>query len=260
MTGRILIARGGDAGERLAAAVRQRGGDPWIAPLIEQVPPEDPAALTAAVERWNTGAYDWMVVTSANGAAAVADAGADSVPSAGIAAVGPATARALARRGLEVALTPDAAFSAAGLAPALLDAFGETPRRVLLPVSEIAGTTLERALHDAGHAVDRVTAYRTVPAPENAEAAAAVRAGEVAAILVSSGSIAREVARRFPALPPETRLVAIGPPTAEALGAAGLRADAVADPHTGDGMVAALAGLGLVHPSATHAPDTEEPS
>lgn len=249
MTGRILIARGGDAGDRLAAAVRARGGDPVIAPLIVQAPPEDPAELATAMTLWNAGIYDWMVVTSAHGAHAVADAGAG--PSARVAAVGPATADALSARGLEVALTPPHDFSADGIADALLSALGDEPVRILLPVSEIAGTVFERALREAGHRVDRVTAYRTLPAPETPEAAAMVAAGECAAILVTSGSIAREVARRFAPLPTHTRLIAIGHPTARALRDAALHVDAIADPHTADGLLAALEHLALLPATGT---------
>ncbi|UBH06961.1 uroporphyrinogen III methyltransferase [Leucobacter sp. Psy1] len=261
MTARILIARGGDAGERLAAAVRARGGEPVVAPLIVQAPPEDPGELATAMSLWNAGLYDWMVVTSAHGATAVADAGAGI--GGAIAAVGPATAEALTARGLDVALTPDGDFSADGIAEALLDLLGEEPTRILLPVSEIAGTTFERALREAGHRVDRVTAYRTLPAPETretVEAAALVASGACDAILVTSGSIAREVARRFAPLPDTTRVVSIGHPTARALREAGVRVDAIADPHTADGLLDALERLDLLsaaeHPDLTPAPES----
>lgn len=242
---RILVPRGGPPGEQLAAAIRTRGGLPVIVPLTTTVPPQDPAALAAAVERWNLGCYDWLVCTSANGVYAVVAAGARPGMRR-VAAVGPATAEALREHGFEVAVQPDHDFSAVGLAEALLTVIGtadgsDAAQQMLLPLSEIAGTELEHALTAAGHAPHRVTAYRTLPTPRDARLESRGRA--VDAILVMSGSGAAETARRFAPLPPGTHLVAIGAPTARALAAHGLRADAVATRHTADGLLDTLAAL-----------------
>lgn len=249
---RILVPRGGAAGERWAQAVRERGGEPVVAALTETAEPQDPGPLTAAVERWNRGDYDWLVVTSANGAHAVADAGARPATAAGaarVAAVGPATAEALRERGFAVALQPEHDFSAAGVANALIDVIGDRAareQRLLLPLSEIASTELEEALLRAGHAPERIAAYRTVPAPRDAAQEARIVAGGVDAILVLSGSGAAELARRFGptggnGLPGGAMLAAIGAPTARALAAHGLRADVVAARHTVGGLLDALA-------------------
>ena len=243
---RVLVPRGGAVGERLADGVRRRGGDPVIVPLVETAPPEDPAALAAAAARWNRGDYDWLVVTSANGAAAIAEAGARPGPGR-VAAVGPATADALREHGFAVAVAPDGDFSAAGLATALLAALdGTGPARLLLPLSELAGTALQAALAEAGHRPERVTAYRTLPARDGAPGeqlldGGAPSAPDVDAILVLSGSGARELARRFAPLPAHVRLAAIGRPTALALAEHGLRADVVAAEQTSDGLLDALA-------------------
>ena len=304
---RIFVPRGGAAGDRWARAIRERGGEPVVVALTETGPPEDPAALAAAAERWNRGEYDWLVVTSANGAQAIAEAGARPGPAL-VAAVGPATADALRERGFEVTLQPEHDFSATGLAEALLtviggavpgadgsgadgsgadgrgaDRDGEDPaagssagaRRLLLPLSEIASTELERALAAAGHAPDRVTAYRTVPAPCDAAREAEIAAGGADTILVLSGSGAAEVAQRFGppqlpggapldgapsgaalldgALPGGALLAAIGEPTARALATHGLRADVVAARHTIDGLLDALAER-LADPAPRQAP------
>ncbi|WP_024356488.1 uroporphyrinogen-III synthase [Leucobacter chironomi] len=264
---RILVPRGGAAGERLAAEIRARGGLPVIAPLTTTAPPQHPAALAAAVESWNRGDYDWLVVTSANGAHAVVAAGAR--PGAGsVAAVGPATAEPLREHGFAVDVQPERDFSAVGLADALLAVLDrvdrpEEARRVLLPLSEIAGAELEHALAAAGHAPHRVTAYRTLPTPRDPRFEAEVRGGAVDAILVMSGSGAAETARRFDPLPESTRLVAIGGPTAQALAAHGLRADAVATRHTSDGLLdtlaAILSGAAAGRPTADHPETSHHP-
>lgn len=238
--GRVLVASGGSAGAHLAEAVLRRGGEPVRGPLIATAPPSDPGALAAAVDDWNERRYDWLAVTSANGAAATAAAR----PDAGrFAAVGPATAAELQHRGIATVLTPADDFTAAGLADAMLAAFGaERKQRVLLPLSESAGTVLETTLREAGHEVTRVGAYRTVPTADDPALAAAIAAGAIDAILVTSGSIAREVARRFAPLPPGVVLAAIGDPAARALSDCGLAAQIIAERHTADGLIDALKG------------------
>ncbi|MFV0434168.1 MAG: uroporphyrinogen-III synthase, partial [Leucobacter sp.] len=174
---RILVPRAGSWGEGIAERIRRRGGVPVVAPLVRIEPPDDPGRLAAAVAELNDGAFDWLVVTSANAVAALVDAGMlnGGVERTRVAAVGPATARALRRSRIEVDLVPEADFSASGLAAALLAEVGSAPgtapeavpAKVLLPVSDLAGDTLEVALRAGGHSVERVTAYRTVcAAPE----------------------------------------------------------------------------------------------
>lgn len=261
---RILVPRGGAAGARIARLVRQRGGDPVIAPLTVTAPAPDAAALGAAVARLADGHYDWLVLTSATGAEVLAqqlDAAGSSLPAATrVAAVGPATAAALAERGIAVHLVPEHDFSAAGLADALarrLDPGPDeacatpserVPLRFLLPLSELADSGLERALAAAGHAVDRVTSYRTVAAPEDPALAARLAAGGIDAVLVLSASGAAETARRLaapsspaPAMAPGFLLAAIGPPTARALAAHGLPATITATRHTVPGLLDAIA-------------------
>ncbi|GAB2553706.1 uroporphyrinogen-III synthase [Leucobacter ruminantium] len=268
---RILVPRGGAAGARWADAIRERGGEPIVAPLLETAPPRDPSPLASAVERWNRGAYDWLVVTSANGAHAFADAGALPGADADVAAVGPTTAAALRERGFRVALQPERDCTAVGLAAALLSRIGTVERggtavgaaamRILLPVSELAGTEIETALARAGHAPERVTAYRTLPTPRDPGIEARVAAGAVDAVLVLSGSGADEAARRFgPALtrvqgaapgagaapgggtdlPSGISVAAIGAPTARALAVHGIPVAAVAEHPTPEALLDAL--------------------
>lgn len=254
---RVLIPRGGAAGERWSAAVREYGGDPVAVPLIAAVPPGDPAPLSAAVALWNRGGYDWLAVTSPRGVAAIVEAGAIPRFDRRVAAVGPATAEALLDAGFRVDLLPLREYSAEGLAAALLhrlqrvqwqDRTAPHGVTVLLPLSELAGDTLERALAEAGHRVERVDAYTVAPAGTGSVHDDGLGVpGALDAILVTSGSVAREVARRFAAAlaQPDTRpiIVALGEPTAAVLETLGLPADAVAEEHTLGGMLRALEAL-----------------
>lgn len=244
---RILVPRAGGPGDRAAAEIRARGGVPVVLPLIETAPAADPAPLMSAVAVWNDADYDWLVVTSAAGAEAVGLAGARPVSGRGIAAVGPVTAAALAEQGLLATLTPERSFTGAELGAALVAELATghaAPARILLAVSEIAGADVERELRAAGHEVDRVTAYRTRSAPLDVAATADVRELGVDAVLVTSGSVARELATRIGAeqfpLPARAILIAIGPPTAAALRAAGLSPALVAATHTISGMLDTL--------------------
>jgi uroporphyrinogen-III synthase len=264
---RVLITCGGDLGDRLAAQVRTLGGTPVLLPLTRIVPPADPAPLRRALSDCAADRFDWVLVTSANGAAAL-DGAAAPVPlsrsaswaapgdarsrslhvgRASIGAVGPATADALASLGLPVDLVPESDYTARGLVRAFLARETGAARRVLLPVSEIAGSEVETALAAAGHDVTRVTAYRTLPAEPGPESISAVHGADV--LLVASGSAARALAALLGSRGDsgEARraapIAAIGDPTAAALEECGLRADAVAAAHTAQGLIAAAAEL-----------------
>jgi uroporphyrinogen-III synthase len=158
--------------------------------------------------------YDWLVVTSRNGAHELARRG---VTANRIAAVGPATADALRGHGLNVDLVADT-HSQEGLRDALPEG------RLLLAAAEGARQDVLGA--------DFLPLYRTIelspPAPD----------GDVA--LLMSGSAARALARTGARIP----VVAIGPQTAAEARAAGLDVAAVAASHDLDGLVEALRLLG----------------
>lgn len=246
---RVLIPRGGDLGQALAANVSERGGIPTVAPLVATIGPRDPASLVAAVERWNSGHYDWIVVTSATTASILQAAGILPKPHAKTGAVGPVTAAAFQSLGFRVQVIPGRDFSAEGLAVSLTAAIAQPGARILLPVSELASTRLELALRDAGHEVDRVGAYSTAQTPEIPGVRDAVAAGSYDVVLVTSGSAAHAIASRLVPLPGATKLAAIGRPSAQALAEKGLRADIIAELSTTDGLLDAVAGAMLPAPN-----------
>ncbi|MBP1327029.1 uroporphyrinogen-III synthase [Leucobacter exalbidus] len=253
---RILIPRGGDLGAALHDKIVARGGIPTIAPLLETAPPADPAAFAAAVARWNAGEYDWIVVTSATTATALEAAGIQPKPQAKTAAVGPVTAAAIQAIGFPLHVMPGRDYSGRGLAESLLAALPDpeqrastqpaghpaaAPVRILLPVSDLADDTVERALVEAGYLVDRVGAYTTAVTDEIAGLRERAAAAAFDVVLATSGSAARAIAARLAPLPPATHIAAIGAPTARALTAAGLRADSIAVTSTTDGLLDAVA-------------------
>lgn len=157
--------------------------------------------------------YDWVIVTSRNGARELARRG---VTAKRIAAIGPGTAEELREHGLRVDLVPRV-HTQEGLRAEL------PPGRALLAAAEGA----RRDVLDA----DFVALYRTVelrpPAP----------AGDLAVLL--SGSQARALAATGARLP----VVAIGPQTETEARAVGLAVVAVAGTHDLDGVVDAITSL-----------------
>jgi uroporphyrinogen III methyltransferase/synthase len=238
---RVVVTRTRQQASQLSAALQRAGADPIEVPVIEIAPPvDDGAALAAAVAR--LGAYDWVVLTSPNGAqrllAAVAAAGLDAraFGSARVAAIGPGTARVLAGGGIVADLVPERF-----VAESLLDALGPpTGRgRILLARAAVARDVLPDGLRERGWAVDVVDAYRTVPAPITVEQRAAVAAADVITF-TSSSTVERTLeALGADALPPV--IACIGPVTSATARQHGLRVDVEASVHTIDGLVAALA-------------------
>jgi hydroxymethylbilane synthase len=235
----VLVPRGGEWAERAAALLTPHGALTLAVPLIEFAPPQDLAPLDAALEALAAGAYDWLTVTSATTVAALdrrarerAGAGADGGPGSGtgsgpladllgtvrVAAVGPATAEALETLGVHVTLVP-AEHSALGL----LAALPPGPGRALVPHSDLADATLVDGLATRGWRVDAPVAYRTVPGPPPEEhVRAALAAGDVHAVLLTSPSTVTQLLAQVGTPPPGTVVACVGHRTRRAAEEAGL--------------------------------------
>jgi uroporphyrinogen-III synthase len=236
---RVIVPRGGEWGERVAADLRAAGASPIVAPLINFAPAADTAALDAALQRLEAGTYDWLVVSSATTVDVFSAMRTVIPPTTKIAAVGETTATALATAGYRCDFVPTNDSSAIGLVNEL-PLGNETGLRILLPQSEIAEKTLLNGLLAAGHRAEQVTAYRTVGVPAGDAVVEAVASGEVRAILVTSGSIAQQVSEQFGDIPENTLVVAIGPRTAHDALALGLPVDFIARERSADSLVEAL--------------------
>jgi uroporphyrinogen-III synthase len=68
---RILVTRARHQAGKLAEALEALGAEVLRLPTIEIIPPETYAHLDAVLEV--ISGFDWLIVTSANGAAALAD-------------------------------------------------------------------------------------------------------------------------------------------------------------------------------------------
>ncbi len=119
------------------------------------------------------------------------------------------------------------------------DAENAPAPRVLLPLGDLARPTLETGLRERGFAPVRVTTYRTVSHPAPPEVVSAWREGRFDAVVLTSGSVAREVAEQLGPRE-DVSVVAIGEPTRRAAVETGQQVAAVARTADDDGLLAAL--------------------
>jgi uroporphyrinogen III methyltransferase/synthase len=201
-------------------------------------PADGGAALATAAHRLAGGAYQWVALTSSNAVSRLFAALGDRPLPKDVrwAAVGAGTARALSEAGFPPDLVPEVSVAAA-----LAEAFPDGSGTVLFPRAEIVGDALAPGLRAKGWLVDEVVAYRTVAGTPDADTiAAAGRAQAVA--FTSSSTVERTVELLGVAgIPPV--VASIGPVTSGSARAAGLEVAAEANPHTIDGLVAALVGV-----------------
>ena len=154
-----------------------------------------------------------------------------------VAAVGPATEAALRDWGVVPDLVPGVATTAAlGLQ------FPHGPGDVLLARADRANPELGVALRAKGWRTQEVVAYHTVPVGElDPDTRRRLDDGEVDWVAFTASSTVEGFVRGYGGPPPGgVRVAAIGPVTAGAARAAGMRVAATATQHTIPGLVAAI--------------------
>ena len=225
----LVVCRAATQSGPLVDAIEQQGAIAVHTPLIEVVPPVDGGdALRRALATVDENG--WVVVTSANGADAVAASRPEVRWKLGV--VGRATARRAEELGLDVTFeSPEPSGEGLGRTLPVLD--GE---RVVAAVAELASDDLADALERRGIEVEVVTAYRTRAPATSSSDLDRIRAADL--VFVTSPSvIARLLDRLDPADLPA--LIAIGEPTAAAIRARGLAVAATAAEPSTDGLIAA---------------------
>lgn len=235
---RVLVPRGGKWGDGVAAQLRNLGAEPVIAPLINFAASDEPERLAHELEALQSGAYGWLVVTSATTVDVLVGYGVRPPATTRIAAVGETTAHALQLAGYSVDFVPSD-HSARGLVREWPGTVDHGP--VLVPQSEIAEPTLVSGLRDRGLDARFVSAYRTIGVPAPDSVVTDVAEGRIRGLVVSSGSVARQIAEQFAPLPEGTVVVCIGPRTAFDARAAGLTVHRIAEERSTTALVRALA-------------------
>ena len=199
---RIVITR--PEAKALAEELERLGAEVTIVPLIE-IHPAEGRGLEEAVE--SLASYDWIVLTSVNGVAALASGLSALAGPTRVAAVGPVTADAIRELGVEPA------FVASRASDDIAGGLGSIEgMRLLLPQADIADPRLAEELRGQGADVDVVVAYRTVLVEPPMWGILPMRIAD--AVVLASGSACRSLAAAGGA-GGGAMLVCIGPKTAK---------------------------------------------
>lgn len=249
---RVVITRAREQSLGLVDALLDEGAEPLEFPAIRFDPPSDPGPLRRCVEALRASAPDAMAFTSANGVARFFEAlrearlDARALARARVVAIGPATAEALRRNGIEPDAVPreHVGEAVADAVTALLDA-GVAGARVVIPRAEEAREALPEILRARGASVEVVPVYRTVSAAaEGAEALREALTLGVDAVTFASASTVHHVCDVLgddaAALLARTAVATIGPITSEAARRRGLTVSIEAAAYTADGLLDAL--------------------
>jgi uroporphyrinogen III methyltransferase/synthase len=239
---KIAVTRAREQASRLAERLRGLGAEVIVAPVI--------STHTLAGPLPELDRYDLICFTSPTGVEALFERldaeGLDSraFPSRAqtrIAAIGPATARALRQRGILTDVMP-----AKAVGEALAEALGGVPvTRALVARAREARDVVPDALRERGAEVDVVPVYETVVEELNQEQVADVGAADF--ITFTSASTVRNFLASIGGADAwltrgqsRPRIVSIGPVTSDELRRHGLEPDIEAHEHDIDGLIAAI--------------------
>jgi uroporphyrinogen-III synthase len=244
---RVLVGRAKHQAGALSGELRKRGAAVIEIPFIEIRRPRSFKSLDAALENLDT--YDWLVLTSVNGVEAMWERLAKlrltkkSLKHLRVAAIGPATKKAIESRGVKVDVVPEEYVAESVVRSLRRRVIG---KRVLLVRAKVARDVIPIQLHKAGAQVNVVEAYETV-VPRSSRtslrsALANPRQRPHVITFTSSSTV-----RNFVALLgsqgmriDEIKLASIGPVTSSTLRELGLRVDIRAKKFTIPGLVDAI--------------------
>ena len=165
----VLVSRAKKQAGALSSALRALGCSVIEIPFIEIRRPSSYQPLDAALR--NLATYDWLILTSVNGVEALFERmNKRKIPIKALshlklAAIGPATKKAIEVHGLRVAVTPKE-YIAESVVSALQGRV--KGKSVLLVRAKVARDVIPRELRKTAAAVDVVEAYETV-APKSSQ-------------------------------------------------------------------------------------------
>jgi uroporphyrinogen III methyltransferase/synthase len=246
----VLVTRPQDSA--LSRVLRRAGARVVWQPAIridDHIPTPD---LDAALRRVRD--FEWIVFTSVHGVSAfwqrarVLRIDSETIRGATFAAVGPATTRALERRGARVSVLADP-HSAEGLIVQMAYRL-KSGSTVLYPRAAGARPILVDGLRRLGARVTEATAYETMRSPAMRQLPAILESGVNCVVFCSPSAVHAVLPYR--ALIARSAIACIGPTTAAAATAAGLRAQIVPPKATATALADAV--IEHFHP---HAPARE---
>ncbi len=248
---RVLVTRADGEGSRSAVAqLRERGAEPVEFPMIEFHPPHG-GDLERALRELRGGRFDWVVFTSATGVdwtwRAMKNLGCE-FGRAKVATVGPRTAAACKRVGVDVALVAKE-FTGEALASELISkirAESKGASSVLIARAAKGGDALPDTLREAGCDVVVAAAYETrAPSKERAdELRNWLKNRQIDVVMFTSGSTVDNMCALLgveaAGLLAGCVVASIGPVTTAAAIGHGVRVDVTSHEHTVPGLLAAL--------------------
>jgi len=239
----VAVTRARAQASGLAARLRELGAEVVEAPAIRIEPRAVAGAVRRACER--IADYDLVCLTSPNGAGLLLDAlaatghDARALSGALVAAIGPATARELAARGIRADVVPERAVAEELVAA--LETVEMAGRRALVARAAEARDVLPDDLQERGAEVDVVALYDTVTEALSEHQLGAIARSDY--VTFTSSSTVRSLLdalggpERFPR---GARIISIGPVTSGTLREHGLEVHAEAVLHDVDGLLAAV--------------------
>ena len=265
---KVLITRSRTQASQFRTLLEELGAQAVEVPAIQTVGLDDYSELDSALARlgssgqWSVTSdqgplatdarppatrFRWAIFASVNAVDSVFDRlekqGRDSRAFGGVmvGAIGPSTRDVLSRRGIAADFVPSRSVSEVALAE--LEQYDWTDVPVLLPAADIGRDTIERGLSARGAKVERIAAYRTIPAEGMAEKAREVLASGIDFVTFTSSSTVTNLLDMLDG--DKTALersitACIGPASAATAAELGLRVDLVAPVHTVQGLVNAL--------------------
>jgi uroporphyrinogen III methyltransferase/synthase len=244
----VVVTRAADQARGLSRLLEAAGARVLEVPTIAIEPPPSWEPLDRALEALD--GFHWIVFTSVNAVRWV-DArlrsrrrGWEGVRACRVAAIGPATAAALAEHGVAVSVTPSE-YVAEDLLRHLAGVV-RPGERMLLPRAAGARDVLSAGLRRLGAEVAEVPAYVTRPATESiARLREALAAGKVDVVTLTSSSTARSLAEAFTSDERQrwfgaVVVAAIGPITAATAAGYGLTAGIMPREYTIPALAAAI--------------------
>jgi uroporphyrinogen III methyltransferase/synthase len=245
----IVITRAHAQAQRFAHLLEAAGARVLQAPTIVIEPPASWELLDTALGALDS--FTWVVFTSVNGVAMVdrrlsaRGLAWAAIARKRVAAIGPATAEALAEHAVRVELVPTE-YRAEALVEALRRLVGPADR-VLLPRAKETRDVLVVELRRLGVTVTEVPAYQTRRVEDGVvRLREALASGSVDAVTFTSSSTARNFAEQFSddersAWRGRIAVASIGPITAATAAEYGLSTDVMPSEYTIPALARALA-------------------
>jgi uroporphyrinogen-III synthase len=251
---RVLVGRARHQASELSSGLRDLGAEVLEIPFIEIRKPRSRQPLYAALK--NLSVYDWLIFTSVNGVDAFWERlrrlriRAAHLRRLKIAAIGPATRRAIQQHGFNVDVMPKE-YVAESVVKSLRQKV--RGKRVLLARAKVARDVIPRELRKAGARVDVVEAYETVvPKTSLRKICAALNDERIRphVITFTSSSTVRNFlallrgwrGQHYKRQLRAVKLASIGPVTSSTLRELGLAVNIEATRYTIPGLIDAIVG------------------